>query len=366
MLQSLLLTAWLLVALAACRVAPPLSNAVTRYPAIEGLRGLLALMVVWSHAVRMPTLMPREGVPYWSPFFADHQAFHTLGSLAVSLFFCITGFLFWERKTPSDLGSFLQGRIRRLAPAYLALAGAMMLLTAGLSSIGGAPANWFYFGKQLLSFLTFGLTDLTIHPTAVVTMGMAWSLAYEWAFYLSLPLLWVLRSYSRVLPHVVFVLGCQYALPTGPRNIALFLWAGMLAAESTPFLIQKLSVPIRVGLSWLGLPLIGALSVWGGFGFKLSFIPAVLALFLTVVLAVPGRGPLAGFAPLSRLGEMAYSLYLTHGFVLLVLFLPLLPIQDSLSPRLFECWVAIATIAALGMARLWYHFFERTFIHAKH
>lgn len=365
MLQSVLLASWLLVALvAACRFAPPLQGPASRYPAIEGLRGLLALMVVWSHGLRMLTVMPRPGVPYWSPLFVEHQPFHNLGSLAVAFFFCVTGFLFWERQAPADLSKFLRGRIRRLSPAFLALASLAALLTGGLVLVGGESLGVLVRFKQLLSFATFGFTDLTVHPSAVVTMGMAWSLAYEWAFYLALPLLWVLRAHSRLLPHGVFLLFCAYALVSPTRHIALFIWAGMLVAEVTPFMRGALSERVRVWLSWSAVPLFGAWAVAGTFDFQPRALPLVATLFLTVTLAVPGRGPLAGFSALTRLGQMAYSLYLVHGVVLFLLFLPLVPVQDTIGPRSFELWVGISTIAAIGAARGWYHLFERKFIHA--
>lgn len=362
--QGVLLASWLLVALGACRFAPPLQGPAPRYPAIEGLRGLLALMVVWSHGLRMLTLMPRPGVPYWSPLFAEHQPFHNLGSLAVAFFFCVTGFLFWERRAPADLSKFLRGRVRRLTPAFLALAGLAAFLTGLLILAGAESLGWLTRVKQLLSFATFGFTDLTVHPSAVVTMGMAWSLAYEWAFYLALPLLWVLRAHSRLLPHGVFLVFCAYALAGPARHIALFLWAGMLVAEATPFLLGALNERVRVWLSWSAVPLFGAWAVAGTFDFQPRALPLVAALFLTVTLAVPGRGPLAGFSALARLGQMAYSLYLVHGVVLFLLFLPLVPMQDTIGPRSFELWVGISTIAAIGAARGWYHFFERKFIHA--
>lgn len=365
MLQSVLLAGWLLVALvAACRFAPPLLGPASRYPAIEGLRGLLALMVVWSHGLRMLTIMPRPGIPNWSPLFVEHQPFHNLGSLAVAFFFCVTGFLFWERQAPTDLSKFMKGRVRRLTPAFLAQASLAAALTGLLILAGGESLGVLIRVKQLLSFATFGFTDLTVHPSAVVTMGMAWSLAYEWGFYLALPLLWVLRAHSRLLPHAVFILFCVYALASPVRYITLFLWVGMLVAEVTPFLKEALSLRARVLLSWSAVPLLGAWAVVGSFEFQLRAVPLVAALFLTVTLAVPGRGPLAGFSALPRLGQMAYSLYLIHGLVLFLLFLPLLPFQDTIGPRSFELWVGFSTIVAIAAARGWYHLFERKFIHA--
>jgi peptidoglycan/LPS O-acetylase OafA/YrhL len=361
-MHILLLTgAWLAVAMLAAKLWAPLPGAPGRYPAIEQLRGILALMVLWSHAVRMPGLYaPGPGnTPVWAPVFPEHGPLMNLGSLAVGLFFCITGFLFWERQVPPETSRFLEGRVRRLAVPFLATASLCAGLTVGLLCWESGPRGVWHHARQIVSFFTFGLTD-EAHPSTIVLMGMAWSLAYEWAFYLALPLLWVLRQKSRLLPHLVFPGVLYYACSRHCGTLGLYLWAGMCVAEVAPYLRTKIPA-LNISLfSWSCAGLFLALVCTGVFNFYWYQAPVLAVLFLSVTLAGERQGPLGKSLVLARLGRMTYSLYLIHGTVLYLLFMPatrLLPMKSAFA---LEVWTAIATVVSIAMARLWFELFEKS------
>jgi hypothetical protein len=94
----------------------PLSRDKLHIP-LESLRGILAMSVLFSHAV-VTYFYFQTGV--WTnpptPFYAF------LGPGPVILFFFLSGFLFWSKCLAHDgiktYHSFLAARVRRLVPAY--------------------------------------------------------------------------------------------------------------------------------------------------------------------------------------------------------------------------------------------------------
>jgi peptidoglycan/LPS O-acetylase OafA/YrhL len=349
----------MVAALVAAKFFAPPAGVSTKYPAIDQLRGLLALMVLWSHAVRMPGLYaPSAGATAaWETVFPEHHPLMAIGSLAVGLFFCITGFLFWERPVPPDSSKFLEGRIRRLAVPFLATAALCSMLTVLILLLESGPLAVLHHARNIASFFTFGFTA-EAHPSTTVLMGMAWSLSYEWAFYLALPLLWVLRRWSRLLPHAVFVAALFFVFPGRNGTLGLFLWAGMCVAEITPFL-RKIVPSRNITLySWLCAGLFLLLVGTGVFDFNRYQAPVLAVLFLSVTLVHDGQGPLCKSVLLARLGRMTYSLYLIHGTVLYLLFVAVSRVAPVKSELWLDIWTGLATIAAIGVARMWFERFE--------
>src|SRR5215472_18142261 len=94
---------------------------------LESLRGLLAMSVLFSHAV-VSYFYFQTGV--WtnppSPFYAF------LGPGPVTLFFFLSGFLFWSKCLAHDgiktYRRFLAARVRRVVPAYYVSVAIVMFL----------------------------------------------------------------------------------------------------------------------------------------------------------------------------------------------------------------------------------------------
>ena len=109
------------------------------------------MSVLFSHAV-VTYFYFQTGV--WAPPASPFYAF--LGSGPVTLFFFVSGFLFWSKCLAHDgvgeYGSYLAGRVRRLVPAYYASVAIVMLLvlarmhfalTVPLPTFLGELARWF-------------------------------------------------------------------------------------------------------------------------------------------------------------------------------------------------------------------------------
>ncbi len=159
--------------------SPAASSAGSYMPALDGLRALAVLAVIFYHA----------NLPPWLPG----------GFLGVECFFVISGFLItsllyaeWERDGRLNFKAFWLRRARRLLPAlFLLLLGVLTYSViflpgevAGLRRDAGAAAvyisNWYLIFSHQSYFEAVGRPPLLRH---------LWSLAVEEQFYLVWPLI---------------------------------------------------------------------------------------------------------------------------------------------------------------------------------
>ena len=102
-------------------------------PELEGLRGLLAVSVVIHHCVSWRSLLEQGS---WEIHGANWGFNTQLGTYAVTMFFFLTGFLFWSKLINSEKVSFarfMYSRLWRLSPAYLGGALFLFVLVAVFS-----------------------------------------------------------------------------------------------------------------------------------------------------------------------------------------------------------------------------------------
>jgi peptidoglycan/LPS O-acetylase OafA/YrhL len=330
-LSPLLVLALLALALATAGMVLRLSPAARlvlaaeagRSPALDGLRGFLALGVFVHHAVITWFFLRGDG---WA--LPPSRLYGQLGQAGVALFFMVTAFLFWgrvlERRGRLDWGGFLIGRLWRLYPAWLlAFAGVLLAVLASAGFRWRQPLGETLRG--LGAWLLFAYpapADLDgFVGTGRLLAYAAWSLPYEVLFYAVLPLAAML-AFRAVRPGVV--LAC------------LLLLAGMvaLAGDRWPFQWPVLATfaggivaahvarqpalraacrsgwAVPPALLCLGLVLLGLDTAYA--------LPATL--LLTVFFATVACGnTLLGFLDRPAaiwLGQASYSLYLLHGLVL--------------------------------------------------
>ncbi len=327
----------LLLALGTAALLPhlrPLQSASTpRYSSIDGLRGYLALAVFLSHA-SIWYFYVRSGI--WE---VPPSNFYTqLGQSSVTLFFMITGFLFWSklldgRMQPIDWPRLYLSRLFRLAPLYvLAVASVVMValyaagfqLRESLTVVAGEIAKW-------LMFTIPGMSPVNGFVETVPLAGAVWSLPYEWLFYAFLPIgslcLRAVPPLSWLCVSAAAVLILAMMMPE-VRGSVLYAFGGGMAAAG---LVRVAA--IRAMLSQ---------GVWGMIA--LACIMTVLWVFPTAY-AVPAVVLLAGGFCIIACGnslygilewpasvvlsEMAYSLYLLHSVVLFVTYRLVLGEQAS-------------------------------------
>jgi len=148
---------------------------------MEGLRGVAILMVLLVHHAFQFRGWTEGGS--WTAGYA--VVAHSIGQAGVDLFFAISGYLVYSlalkwRGTPAG---FIGRRLRRIYPPFLAAMAvyvALLLAVPGWAKWPEGGAFWFVVRSLLLLPGVFGIEPV---------MTVAWSLSYELAFYLALPLL---------------------------------------------------------------------------------------------------------------------------------------------------------------------------------
>jgi len=308
-------------------------------PALDGLRAFASLFVFNVHAFGY-CLVNFYG---WTDTEAGAYPGWRIESLAlwlhrswfgVDLFFVLSGFLMarqfeFARIRPGD---FLARRALRVLPAYL-----LALLLAALARWG---VDGTVFGlRDWLANLGFlhGFLELGLQGINPVT----WSMSYEVAFYLAVPLIAMLFATARRdLPvHVAIA----FAL------LALILWRGTPLAHlhgyAGLFLVgiaiarapverwRGPGVTIAAALAWLGFVL--AVKFMLVRNREFAYYPASLlgsGGLLLLALNYGRSHPASPGRMLQWIGDRSYSLFLLHSIVVYLLGAALSPLLKPLDP----------------------------------
>lgn len=344
------------------RLDTPDFNSANRLHSLDGLRGLLALAVFFHHSV-LGHFRPTISEPTFpSPFY------DMLGSVGVALFFMITGFLFWSRlisaQTSISWMPLYVKRFFRISPLYCFVAivyGLATLQAVGIP-VGTSPLH---IAKQAVQWLAFGMVQnpepFLNFPNTLGIIGQSWSLYYEWLFYASLPFLAVLAKNRTTTPIViaalVFVLFVDGVIGPGARYFVAQFLLGMLAAS-----IDREHSAIRgdgPGRSVIAIALLVGV-FWLCDTAYAQLASVLLGGFFTLVASGTSLFGLLKLTGARRLGDISYSLYLTHGAVLTFMFTsgPLLDFSLTGSPQFFMAQ-AISALVLLMVCIATYMLIEK-------
>ncbi len=296
----------------------PVTASIGRTQSIDGLRGFLAVFVVLHHAAVWRLYL----VSYTWENPKGIAGFFGPGS--VSLFFMITGFLFYSKildadQKPLDWTRIYVSRILRLTPLYL-FAMAILVIFVAFSTHFVLKTSRIQFAKDLFQWCTFTITGtpgINNYPrTAQIICSVMWTLPYEWMFYFTLP---ALAAFTRRRPPKKVVLfGCIALLIYGHYNkftlnypVNGFLM-GMSAALFSKYTnIRSIANSASASLTVLAC-FAGSFALFC-FTENNSFVWPLAGAFILIA----GGNTLFGLltvAPSRLLGEISYSVYLLHGF----------------------------------------------------
>lgn len=155
-----------------------------RSVAIDLLRGVAALSVVYFHAANFTPFLGTPQTPEWLGRAFAFVLTHMLGR--VELFFVISGFcvhLKWARDRAEgregrlDGRRFFQRRVRRLYPAYLAALVVYVAMLWLVGRFGTSPFDWYDLGLHLALVHNFDAR------TSYSLNNVLWSLAVEAQLY---------------------------------------------------------------------------------------------------------------------------------------------------------------------------------------
>ncbi|MBW4478795.1 MAG: acyltransferase [Tolypothrix brevis GSE-NOS-MK-07-07A] len=361
---------------------------------LDGLRGIASLYVVFVHVE--PSL--GENLPIFWLFF---QKLLRYGGFSVVIFIVLSGYVLMLPVARSQNGhisgsliDYIKRRSRRILPPYYAALFLSLFLAITIFALekftdfqwnevaGEGPFSPNFSLIDVLSHLllihNFSLsTSLTINPPM-------WSVATEWQLYFLFPLL-LLPLWRRfgLLSVVIaaFVIGIApfyllngFSMSTSSWFIGLFT-LGMAAAD-IGFSQKPQLITIRNSLRWEMLAIIftviAFLTEWKKLGLDMwigqsfcGLAGACLFIYCTKLIIegknLPSIIRLLEHPWVLLLGAFSYSLYLTHGPVLVLVryFLFNLPI----SPFMFA---ATCYLGGVGMSLLiayWFYLvFERPFM----
>lgn len=295
----------------------------SRYASIDGLRGYLAFGVFVHHSI-ITWIFLRTGVVDFPP----SNFYSQLGQGSVALFFMITGFLFWGRLLAQgrnhDWLAFTVSRLFRLYPLYLPL---MLLVFVSVFHL----QNWelkesgLRLAEQIFAWLTFDRPDVNgYHQTGMLISNVTWTLGYEVFFYLALPLAAMVFIYRGSWLQVVLCLIGIYAvyqIVGWEHSLKKHFLASFLGGIGAAYWVRKPQL-VAWGQTRLAgiIALLALATAFTAFSRAFSLVPLMLLSVFFVVVA-SGHTLFGALKPRSIrwLGEISYSTYLLHGFVLWLL-----------------------------------------------
>ncbi len=311
-----------------------------RLLSMEGLRGVAVLLVFGVHYAALFQVWA-DPDPTTS---AAAAAMRQVGHAGVDLFFVLSGYLIYGAAIRGRVGyvPFMRRRIRRIYPTFLLVFVVYLALSLAAPSLSRLPTE----PGSLIAYLAANLLLLPglfpIEPLITV----AWSLSFEFAYYLTLPLIVAaagLRSrtaYQRMAfftALLVLYLASCLVVPVLPARLAMFVGGiimydvlGLARSRSDTGAASR---PVLVAPVVVGCAVLVVIGSWIGASpdptVKISPASDVIRVACLVVafgvlsgLAfLPGSaiGRPLSWAPLRWLGNMSYSFYLIHGLVTNVL-----------------------------------------------
>jgi peptidoglycan/LPS O-acetylase OafA/YrhL len=312
------LTSWTIA-----RVAPSRVDT-SRYASIDGLRGYLALLVFVHHAAIWYGYQ-RTGV--WKA--PPSNFYNNLGQAGVALFFSVTGFLFFDKLIAArtrgiDWLRLYVSRVLRLTPLYvfavLTIFAFVMMLSGG--AVRQPIGELLIAAMKWLGFAVLGGPALNgVANPGLFVAGVFWTLSYEWLFYLMLPMLALIMRVRVGLPLILVSVGAVYFTFRSGRAIPE-LWVMFSVGMGAALLRQSERVrqfAISAGATVLAV----ACLLTCLFAFPTSRGLAQTMLLGVFFCTVAGGNNLFGAlvtAASKSLGEVAYSMYLLHGFLLFATF----------------------------------------------
>jgi peptidoglycan/LPS O-acetylase OafA/YrhL len=347
-----------------------------RLAGLDGIRGLAALYVVVNHVfLRAFPGYPVDHAPFWAGWFI-------YGRFAVVVFIVLSGFSL--ALSPARHGGRLDGvsrfarrRARRILPAYWA---ALVFSLAVAWLLVPQPG---YGVPDARSVLVNGLLIQNLVATHSPNAAF-WSMAVEAQLYFAFPLLllmarrWSAIAMAATVTLVVATIGIvgphisrldTFVIQSPPDLAALFalgvLTAGIVSASTArtswpwPWLALGAAAPLLATISVLG-------SVWTLdhlFWVDLALGPAIACLLAGLASGRPAfLLRLLDARPIRHLGLSSYSLYLTHGPIVVVVYEEIVAGRVQHGVPAFLATLALALPLTILFARVFASVFETPFL----
>ena len=176
-----------------------------RFPGLDALRTILAIVVVCSHIEDCKALFPSL------PLLPLHGVFMRSGYEAVQCFFVLSGFLITylllqEQETTGQISirQFYWKRVLRIWPLYYTITLLGFFAVPNVLNMSDFPGvmQSFHQGSWWLYLLILPNLALIFYPL-VLGASQLWSIGIEEQFYLFWP--WVVRACKKRLPQILLI-----------------------------------------------------------------------------------------------------------------------------------------------------------------
>ena len=321
-----------------------------RYRPFGGFRLFLAFLVVLQHFVANAGPLG---------FFYDHIMPYGVGSLAVLVFFCLSGFVITEAATQiySDKPiAYLTNRFLRIVPHYVVALVIAVAVHAVFSLRGTLRISDREHPDLLPSSHAFGLDNIAANIFGFLPganrllafdfVDVIWAVRIEMVFYFVVFLVLLMPNRQRLpalVPYALITLGLATVLVARQFGYGFFFFFGALLYDHRRY-------PASLPLCVLGMSLYI-------FMFPLHANPHDLSLAIaqySILAALIGVMTWLAFRTTTRrafdraCGEVSYPLYLYHqSFIILVLSL-----TTGYSYPAFATGIALSLLASYGLAQV--------------
>lgn len=319
---------------------------------MEGIRGFAVSLVFLVHYVTLiePWLLGE------SLTFRLATYIRSIGTVGVDLFFVLSGFLIYGMliKKHRPFKSYILRRIQRIYPTFSVVFIIYLCLSVLFPAESKIPAEW----KDGVIFIiqNFLLMPGLFDITAIITV--AWSLSYEFFYYLFIPFLITIlsmrswKAHYRVIFFVVVSLlfFVFFAFYNGPIRLLMFV-SGVLLYETIENKYIRSMPPI--GLPAL-LTAIVSIVVLKNFGvdeqWKYGVLYVLFYLFCLECFLTSGFTTRCfSCSPLRWIGNISYSFYLIHSLSLKLFFMILEEIYPAQQGDIVMFWVLILPVFVLSL-----------------
>ena len=310
---------------------------------VQVLRGIAALMVVCHHYIGAQ-IERGMVIDEWLVAF---------GASGTDIFFVISGFIMMYTQSVAkrsfEFSQFMLKRLIRIAPVYWILTTfAFAISIFGLTHAKFGIANYVYS----MLFLPYSSSHLSMASSAyqAYVIPMSWTLTFEWYFYLVFALamsLLVNIRYKISLIFIIFLMSISAGHFLQPQPLLLQIMTSPLLME---FLLGTIVAALYLNevrfnkflLLIIAIVSMGVLSnilhdsiysrilIWGTSSFLLV---------CSATLFIQKKDIAAWIKPLAWLGDVSYSLYLSHFFTVAIF----VRLQGKMA--LLQDGLSVATIA---------------------
>jgi peptidoglycan/LPS O-acetylase OafA/YrhL len=350
-----------------------------RVVSLDGARGILALSVFFLHVVEFYKF---KSTGLWVP--TNSNFYDQMGVFPVTMFFFITGYVFWLKLIAQpriQVRPFLVGRLGRLGGVYgfaCLVCFALAAIVSGFQARVSLPRLIAQASGWLLFFGSGH--DINKVYLSRLWLGPGWTLKFEWLFYLSIPLLgWFARRSQRLLIIVGLAAAFSFVVDhihlVGPIHL---LWE--MLGSYAQFLAYTFSVGMLVAC-WRPT---AKIQVWARSG--VASCISILLLLVTLTWARPAYGwqesmllafPFASIAfgntffglltsqSVRFLGRISYSFYLLH-MVLLTIEIMILNRYTQFAqvgPGTYWLFAAASGAIAILVSAISYQYLEYPLLH---